>query len=218
MKRLIILITFLLSSFCGYSQSKYFFGVNAGISFIKDNALSSSVVGAEFDNKPKLIFPALVGVYISDKSRVRLDLGGFKIESKLNYNYNPPQTNDPSLPNQSEVFIKTQTVNLNYDYRVVGREKFDIYASAGLRSLFSTNKKEVTTYSDGHEEDTAILIYDYNRNIFGLGAGVVAKYNHTDKSAYTFTPDYAYYFGDFNKGNNNNLKRLSLAIGVEFRL
>lgn len=213
-----ILLTFLLCSSFGYSQSKYFFGVSTGVVFTTDNGLSSSVPGAEFNNKPDIIFPAQAGVYINDKRRVRLDLSGFRMKSKLNYNYRADQTGDPSVPSHSDISIKTETVNLNYDHWVAGTEKIQVYASAGLRALFSTNKKETTTYADGREAETELHIQEFNRNIFGVGAGVVAKYNHTDTTGFTFTPDYAYYFGGFNKRDNNNLNLLHFAIGVEYRL
>ncbi len=177
----------MFTSFFGYSQSKFFFGVNAGKSFINNNVLSSSVAGAEFSNRPSIVFPALAGVFISEKSRVRFDLDSFKMKLKLNNNL--LQNGGPSVPNQSEVSISAEALNLNYDYRLFGRGKLHIYASAGSRLLFSTKKKEVTTYGDGQVKESDILIYDYCRNIFGLGTGVLAKYNHTDKIGFTFTPD-----------------------------
>lgn len=217
MKQLIVLTILLFSSTLGYSQGKYFIGVNAGISLINDNVVSTSVAGAEFDSKLAAFFPAVAGVHISDKSRVRLDLSSFRLKSKLTYNYNASQP-DPSVPDYSEISIKTETVNLNYDYRVAGTEKFDIYSSAGLRALFSTNKSESTTYLDGRQEETETVIIDFNRNLFGIGGGIVAKYNYTNKIGITFTPDYAIYFGGFNKGDNYRLTRMNLAVGAEFRL
>lgn len=217
MKQLIVLVLLLLSSTLAFSQGKYFIGINAGISLINDNIASTPVAGAEFDSKPTAFVSALAGVHINDKSRVRLDLSSFRVNSKLKYNYSSPQP-DPSIPDYSELSIKTKAINLNYDYCVGGTEAFDVYASAGIRALFSTNKKESTIYQDGRQEETESVIMDYNRNLFGLGAGVVAKYNYSNKIGITFIPDYTIYFGGFNKGDSKRLTRLSFAIGAEYRL
>ncbi|CAN5897943.1 hypothetical protein BH24BAC1_BH24BAC1_11940 [soil metagenome] len=217
-KKLSFLLVFLLGSFCGFSQSKFFFGVNAGTSFINDKALSSSVAGAELNNRPGLFFPVMAGVYISDRSRVRFDLGSFKMKSTLHFKYPPLQNEDASVPNHTEVLIKAESLNLNYDYRVMSTGKFEVYASAGSRLLFSTKKNEASTYGDGREEASDILIYDYCRGIFGLGAGIVTKYNYSNNIGFTISPDYTHYFSGFNEGDRNKLKRRGLTIGLEFRL
>lgn len=217
MKQLVALAILICTSTLGYSQGKYFFGVNAGISFTNNNFVSTPVAGAEFDSKPRAFFLSVAGVQINDKNRVRLDLSKSRVKSKLDYNYNAPQPDDPSIPDYSELSIKMATINLNYDYRVAGSEKFDIFSSAGLRALLSSNKKEYTTYLDGRREETETVIMDFNRNLFGVGAGLVAKYNYTNKVGISFTPDYTVYSRGFNKGDNKRLTRLSFAIGIESR-
>ncbi|GAB3822352.1 hypothetical protein GCM10028895_26630 [Pontibacter rugosus] len=192
--------------------------MNAGLSFINNNGLNSSTPGATFKNKPAFVFPAQAGVYAGEKSRLRIELSNFKIKSELNYNYNTTQTGDPHMPSYAEVKIEVQAVNLNYDYQVLNRGSFDVYASAGLKSLFSTSKDEYTTYADGREEETAILISDFNRNLFGLGAGLVGRYNHTSKIGFTFVPAYSLYSESFNKNSSSKLNRLDLTLGVEYRL
>ncbi|ARS34005.1 hypothetical protein [Pontibacter actiniarum] len=216
MKQLILLLTFTLLSTYGFCQGKYFFGAGAGAVFTTDNGLPAKA-GASFSNKAGVVFPAQLGVYISEKSRVRLELTSMKLRSELDYGYSTLHP-DPLIPSQTEVTVKAQGVHLNYDHRVAGTGKLEVFAAAGARALFASSKKEETTYGDGRSEKTSLLVRDYCQNVFGVGAGAVAKYNHTPHLAITLTPDYMYYFGSFNKGGGKHLQLLQLSLGVECRL
>ncbi|QCR23007.1 outer membrane beta-barrel protein [Pontibacter sp. SGAir0037] len=217
MKQLFILLSFLLCTFTASSQSKLFFGINAGPDFTLDNSLPLPTPDASFRNKPSWNFLARIGTDIGHNSRIRLDLGSIDMNSRLTYNYNssPP---DPEVPVKTELAIHTAVLNFNYDYKAISFEKFDVYASAGLRAQFPTSKKETTTYSDNREVETTRVITQFNKSLYGFGAGIVLKYKHSDKAAFTLSPDYSHYFEGLNKGNSSSVKRLNLSVGVEYRL
>ena len=124
--------------------------MRAGAVFTTDNGLPAKA-GASFNNKTRIAFPAQLGVYISEKSRVRLELTSMKLRSELDYGYSTLHP-DPLIPSQTEVTIKAQGVHLNYDHRVAGAGKLEVFAAAGARALFASSKKEETTYGDGRSE------------------------------------------------------------------
>ncbi len=156
-----------------------------------------------------------VGVFLTDKQRLRLGVG----YSQNHYGVNWPETYVNY--DYTKVNLHNLVFSLNYDYLVLQKNKFQVFVSPGIFDEIVVDRQNHTYRADGTTTNKNFSVYpdgQYPDNSIGFNASVLCKYQLKPWVAITLTPYYDIYFNKFTSQNDSPYMKYGGKFGFEFSL
>ncbi len=208
MKKCLIVFTMLSLPLLGFTQSRFFVNLNAGLDVTWNKYYSYNNYDFYDNDGLEYSFGADLGYKLSDVVR-------FRVESRYGtYSYGQDYTGSNLL--NSEMTLTYFNINPRFDFRVWNKEKWELFVSPGLKLEFNSDSDQETVLSDGSTSDSNYVSSAYSDNMTGFIAGGILKYNINSKMGLTFSPEYTYYFKKLYDKNDGNMQRFSAKLGFEY--
>jgi len=208
-KRVLIILSGLLVSLAGSSQSRFSINLNGGLDknfnkYYNANGYTKiEDVGTDFNT----------GLDISYRF---VDWLRFRIDFKyVQYNYGQ-ETTTLSEVASSELRAYHMAINPRFDFRIWSKNKFEVFLSPGLCLEYLMGDDQISVLTDGTHSFKNYISTSYSKSMTGLIGGAVFKYNITNHLGFTLSPDYTLFFDELYSQNDGNLQRFSTNIGVEW--
>ncbi len=222
MKITFLSLLFVSISFLTYSQesktnipsnkNKFTFGVYGGYNYnLNAYQETNDDVFSYDERKGGFNYGVELGYFLTNRLRPRLKLG-----------YN--QTSYYANWLQSSNIYKTKTklqsfeLDLNFDYLLINKDKFQFFTSVGLISEYVANVKYKNYEDDGDTNSSDYNIFKdaYPDASFGADFSLIAKIKLLDIMSLNISPGYNYFFNKFDSSNSNPYQRFSGNIGIEW--
>lgn len=208
----VLVISILIFTISGYSQPNFSLGVSGGydhsFNFLKGLPKTNS------DNFPDFNLGVSGILNLGDKVRVRAELGYENMNYTREWNF---ESQSPDRILNTVLSISNLDVSPRVDYKLVKAGKFDLYCSAGFRFEFTLGDFESTTKANGEKSTANFIENDYTKTQAGAVGGFIFKYNVNPSFGIILSPDYTYFFDKFSSKNDNNLQRVGVNLGVEWK-
>jgi hypothetical protein len=213
--KVLLVIFFLMFTIAGFSQSKFSFGVSGGydhsFNFLTGLPITNSDLYPDFN----------IGVdgilNLGEKIRIRGELGYENLN--FTHKYNSTSTSSTRI-DKSVLSISNLDFIPRVDYKLLSSGKFDLFASAGFKFEFALGSFERTTLANGDKSEfkyMSNILGDYTKVQAGAVGGFIVKYNVSQYFGVTLAPDYTYFFDKFQTRNDNNMQRVGVNLGVEWK-
>ena len=209
MIRVALLFLVLLTSFQGFSQSRFTVNLSAGCDQNINKYYSPPNYLKFENNKDDYNLGVDVGYRLADKFRVRMEFQ----YGKMSYGHSYGASSDLT---KSEMTLTTLAFNPRLDYRIVQFGEFDLYLTTGLRLEYVTDDDQESVRTDGEISTRNYIAMDYDDKLSGMIGGAILKYNFTEHLGLTFSPEYTYFFDQLYSENDGNLQRFSTKVGIEW--
>jgi opacity protein-like surface antigen len=211
MKKIYTLLFFVACAVSGFSQSRFFVGLNGGLDFYSNKYYSKNEYRKFEDGKTDFSAGLDLGYRFSDKARFR-----------LGFNYNEYLFGErPETPGdivKSEMTLRNLDIIPRLDFRVWSLKKLELFLSPGLRLAYTLEGDEKSFRSNGTISDLHYMNQKYKDKMSGLVGGALLKYNFTKHLGAVLSPDYTFFFDKLYDKNDGNLQRFSVNLGLEWRL
>jgi hypothetical protein len=224
-KFLLIVLVLSTLSITGFSQKDYSVAVTGGYDYNMNHLIGLGLEN-NTNSTPDFNIGADFSFLMGDKLRLRADI------RYSNLSFNEPYTSSNIYPKDAVRFIyafNNLDITPRVDYRILKINKFDLYASAGLKFEFLLYKFELVELADGDFDTSDTFKYATTGTNVGAVGGLIFKYNITPKFGVLLAPDYTYFFDYFVPDRNDYhdrqtsywfnkhyLQRLNMNVGVEW--
>jgi len=119
---------------------------------------------------------------------------------------------------KTDVRLSTLNLNLNVDFLVFSKEKFQLFLSPGLVSEFNVSHSYKNYATDGDTSSSSYNIFSeqYRESIAGANFSLIAKYKLNKNFGFVLMPGYNTYFKKYVDANDKNYSKKLLSFGVEY--
>jgi len=119
---------------------------------------------------------------------------------------------------RTDTKLYTMNLNLNIDYLLLNKNKFQLFASPGLVSEFVAKAQHRNYRADGETnlKNYSVLTDQYPDEIAGAAFSFLFKYKMNNHVGFTLTPGYTYYFKNFVPDNDKKYTKTTLNFGLEY--
>ncbi len=222
MKIKLFILLFLSTTIMSYSQEgetnitsqkgKLTVGVYSGFQYNTNAFISTNDENFTYTERNEgFAYGANVGYFLAKRFRPRLSIG---------YNSSSFFANWKQTSNIYKTKVKLQKfeIDLNFDYLLLNKGKFQLFASVGAISEYLASVKYKNYEEDG---DTNTNNYDeieepYPTSNFGANVSFIAKIKVLDNMSLNINPGYNYYFKEFSELDSDAYTRISANIGLEW--
>lgn len=212
MKQIFIFFFACLLSVTAFSQSKFavsFQGAyDQNSNYLEDLKKLNTNEIPDFSGGVNLIY------YLGKKFRLRAESDYSNISFTRDYQTDASIDKNVGLTKMS---INNISLNPHVDYKIFSLGQLDLYGSAGLRFEFTLSDWQRTYNQAGDLLSGKYLLDEINPGEIGGTGGLILKYNISEHLGIQVAPEYTYYFRPLFTMNDNNLQRLSLKAGIEWR-
>jgi hypothetical protein len=206
----LLLIFFSMSS---YGQVK--FGLGASATYNHNNHF---LVGMPYTNNS--YYPdfstGIQGIMlIGEKVRIRLGVD----YSNLNFErvYNFVNNDNPARLDRSQLWVSSLSLIPKVDYKILKAGKFDMYVSGGGTFEFLLGDFEKTVLANNAVSSSRYIKNDFTKTLMGVNGSLLFKYNFSENIGMTLSPGYTYFFDKYYSKNIDNLQRIGVSIGCEWK-
>ncbi|WP_163708054.1 outer membrane beta-barrel protein [Mangrovibacterium lignilyticum] len=208
MKKYFILLSILTVPFLGFSQSRFFVNLNAGWDYSANKYYNYNNYDIFENEGNDLSWGLDLGYKFSDIVR-------FRIESRFGqYSFGQYYSGADLI--QTEMTMSYFNINPRFDFRVWTKDKFELFVSPGLKLEYIYDSDQVTDKTDGTTSDLSYVSSAYADNMAGFIGGAIFKYNINKHLGITLSPEYTLYFKKLYEKNDDNMRRFSARLGVEW--
>lgn len=151
-------------------------------------------------------------VFVTEKLRPRLEF----TYSEMKYGVDLSGLNSDFYKSLTKTM--NLNVNLNLDYLVLNKSKFQLFLSPGIVTEYVIGTTHKNYFTDGtiNFKSYNILTEEYPTVIAGANFSILAKYKLNEHFGFTLTPGYNYYFRKYVLVNDKAYTRALLNIGLEY--
>lgn len=208
MRKYVFALVVLAVPVLGFSQSRFFVNLNAGIDYMNNTYYNYN--NYEFFDSDGLdrSYGLDLGFKFSDQVRVRL-------ETRLG-SYRFGQYYSGSDLQQTKMTLNYFAFNPRLDFRLMAKGKFELFLSPGWRLEFISDSEQETLKSDGSTSDASYVSSAYSESMGGFMAGAIVKYHFNQKLGFTLSPEYTLFTKKLYEKNDNTMTRFSARFGIEY--
>jgi len=210
MKKLYTLLFLAACTVSGFSQSRFFVGMNGGLDFNSNKYYAPNGYEKFENGKTDFNLRLDLGYRFSDIPHFRL---GFSY-NEYSFGQRPLTAGDIS---ESEMTLRNLGIIPRFDFRVWSFKKLELFLSPGMRLEYGLDAGQETLRSDGTTSDHKYIKSDYKDKMSGLVGGALLKYHITNHLGAVLSPDYTYFFDKLYEKNDGKLQRFNVNLGVEWR-
>jgi hypothetical protein len=150
--------------------------------------------------------------FVTEKLRPRLDF----TYSEMKYGMDMTSLNSDFYKSTTKTM--NLNVNLNLDYLVLDKKKFQLFLSPGIVTEYVIGTTHKNYFTDGtvNFSNYNVFTQQYPSAIAGANFSILAKYKINEHFGLTLTPGYNYYFRPYVRDNDQAYTRAVLNFGLEY--
>jgi len=151
-------------------------------------------------------------VFVTEKLRPRLEF----TYSEMKYGMALSSLNSDLYKSTTKTI--NLNVNLNLDYLVLDKNKFQLFLSPGIVTEYVVGRTQKNYFTDGttNFKKYNVFTQQYPSAIAGANFSILAKYKLNKHFGVTLTPGYNYYFRKYVTVNDKTYTRALLNFGLEY--
>jgi len=213
MKKTFFILIMIGFSFAGKAQTEtedkvFFMGINGGIDYnMNANKLGlNETYGYKYlGMEPGYNIGIDLSMQATKKLKPRIELRYVNLKYAIDWNPSPYKFG------KTIVNVNYFDFNLHFDYSLVSGKKFQLFVSPALK--FEIKGGEPTLSTD----NWSVLQLKQPSDIAAIACSAIFKYNLSENTGLTLTPEYTYFLHEFATGNTNPYQRLGVNLGIEFK-
>jgi len=196
------------------NKFKFSFGFNAGVGQNKNGYRQNpdKYDFTYYEGGTHFTSGINTSIFVTNRIRPRLEFRYSEMKYGFNWSDTYPQFD------RTEIKLNTLNLNLNLDFLVIDKTKFQLFLSPGIVTEYVVGKSNKNYLVDGtsNSNNYSLITDQYPSSIAGANFSVLAKYNFNENFGITMAPGYNYYFSSFVTGNEEHFTRSLLNLGLEY--
>jgi len=208
MKKYALSLAVIALPFLGFSQSRFFVNLNAGIDYTTNKYYNYNNYSIFDNDGAEFSYGLDLGYKLSDKVRVRVE-GRYG-----SYSYGQYYTGSDF--DQTKMTLDYFDINPRLDFRMFSKGKFELFLSPGWRLEYISDSSQETIKTDGSTSDASYVSNAYSESMSGFIAGAILKYNYNKHFGLTLSPEYTLFTKKLYSKNDDSMMRYSARLGVEY--
>jgi hypothetical protein len=187
MKTLILILLFctFLTSFS--QDQKLWVGLNGSIAqkqFDRDKLIYED----ELESSLTYGFSIQAQYFLTERLFTNIGLGIEYNNYELPYLFRAADSDDPWVPNKTNAKLNYLNVPIRLGYKISFSDKLSLMPNAGVNFDFLLNSSESTTYEDGHEEDSNVLLTDVTNTVYSVALDFAIDYTLSNRVRINLSP------------------------------